>query len=76
MKPTTELTTAKANATGAEPVLRADAVTKSFAKGPPGHRRRVHVLRGASLEVRPGQLVGLVGENGSGKSVLMQIIVG
>jgi ABC-type multidrug transport system ATPase subunit len=26
--------------------------------------------------VRPGELVGLVGENGSGKSVLMQIIVG
>ncbi|MBI5310878.1 MAG: ABC transporter ATP-binding protein [Actinobacteria bacterium] len=34
------------------------------------------MLRGASLEVRAGELVGLVGENGSGKSVLMQIIVG
>jgi ABC-type multidrug transport system ATPase subunit len=28
------------------------------------------------LEVRPGELVGLVGENGSGKSTLMQGIVG
>jgi len=36
----------------------------------------VEVLRGASLEVRPHELVGLVGENGSGKSTLMQIIVG
>ena len=34
------------------------------------------MLQGASLEVRKGELVGLVGENGSGKSTLMQIIVG
>ena len=57
-------------------VLRVDDVHKAFASGPPWHRRRVEVLRGASLEVGPGELVGLVGENGSGKSVLMQIIVG
>ena len=59
-----------------KPVLRVDAVAKAFAAGPPWHRRRVEVLRGASLQVRPGELVGLVGENGSGKSTLMQIIVG
>jgi ABC-type multidrug transport system ATPase subunit len=57
-------------------VLRVEAVTKAFRAGPPWHRRRVEVLTGASLEVRPGELVGLVGENGSGKSVLMQVIVG
>ncbi|MBN1529244.1 MAG: ABC transporter ATP-binding protein [Thermoleophilaceae bacterium] len=28
------------------------------------------------MEVRPGELVGLVGENGSGKSTLMEIVVG
>jgi ABC-2 type transport system ATP-binding protein len=57
-------------------VLRVADVTKAFGHGPPWHRRRVEVLRGVSLEVGAGELVGLVGENGSGKSVLMQIIVG
>jgi ABC-type glutathione transport system ATPase component len=52
-------------------VLSVDGVTKSFSSGPPWRRRRVDVLRGASREVRPGELVGLVGENGSGKSTLM-----
>lgn len=66
----------RAGTAGGELVLRVDDVHKSFGKGPVWHRRRVHVLRGASLEVRAGELVGLVGENGSGKSVLMQLIVG
>jgi ABC-type multidrug transport system ATPase subunit len=57
-------------------VLRVEGVTKNFKTGPPWHRRRLDVLRGASLHVEAGELVGLVGENGSGKSVLMKIIVG
>jgi ABC-2 type transport system ATP-binding protein len=73
---TAERSTAPADAGAGKPVLRVDGVLKAFRAGPPWHRRRVEVLRGASLEVRPGELVGLVGENGSGKSVLMQIIVG
>lgn len=50
-------------------------IEKSFRHGLL-RRRRVEVLRGASLDVRRGELVGLVGENGSGKSVMMKILVG
>lgn len=35
-----------------------------------------HALKGVELEVRPGEIVGLVGENGAGKSTLLKIIIG
>ena len=57
-------------------VLRADGIAKSFHRGVWPFRRTIEVLKGAALEVRAGELVGLVGENGSGKSTLMQIVVG
>jgi len=57
-------------------VLRAERLEKSFHRGIWPRRRKIPVLEGATLEVRAGELVGLVGENGSGKSTLMQIVVG
>jgi ABC-type multidrug transport system ATPase subunit len=38
--------------------------------------RRLKVLRGTSLAIERGEVVGLVGENGSGKTTMLRIIVG
>lgn len=43
-------------------------ISKSY-----GHRQ---VLRGVSLEVRPGELYGYVGGNGAGKTTSMRIMLG
>ena len=49
-------------------MLQANAVTKSF----PG----VRALTSVSIEVRPNEVVGLIGENGAGKSTLMRVLAG
>jgi simple sugar transport system ATP-binding protein len=36
----------------------------------------VHALKGVNLDVRPGEVVGLVGDNGAGKSTLIKILSG
>ncbi|MFE6717507.1 ABC transporter ATP-binding protein [Streptomyces albidoflavus] len=56
--------------TASRPVLRLNGVEVRYG------RRRPPVLRGVSLDVSPGETVGLIGETGSGKSTLARAVLG
>jgi lipoprotein-releasing system ATP-binding protein len=49
--------------------LRLSGVKKSYRQG----KNKLEVLRGASLEVRRGEVVSLLGPSGCGKSTLLQV---
>ena len=53
-------------------VVSAREVTRRYGKGDTS----VDALRGVSLEIRQGQLTGIMGPSGSGKSTLMHILAG
>jgi ABC-type glutathione transport system ATPase component len=53
---------------GGHCVLRIRGLVKNFHRGLPPRRRTIQVLKGADLEVCSGELVGPVGENGSGRA--------
>ena len=49
-------------------ILQMKGITKTF----PG----VKALEDVTIEVRPGEIHGLIGENGAGKSTLMKVLMG
>lgn len=69
--------------------LVVDGVTKAFVKNGNGawwkhwfkrngngngHRKRIVAVNGVSLEIRRGEIFGILGPNGSGKSTLVRLI--
>src|SRR5262249_29595484 len=62
------MSAAMTSSAGAAPLLEIRALRKSFSS--------VEVLHGVGFTLVPGQVLGLVGENGSGKSTTMNILGG
>ncbi|TDC74942.1 dipeptide/oligopeptide/nickel ABC transporter permease/ATP-binding protein [Actinomadura sp. 7K507] len=57
---------------GGEPLLRVEDLTIGF----PDRYGDLDVVDGVSLDVRPGEVVGLVGESGCGKSLTSLAVMG
>ncbi len=71
------LTSSAADA-GAAPILAARSVTRTFQVGAGFMRakRTLTAVDGISLEIRPGEVMALVGESGCGKTTLARMLLG
>jgi putative ABC transport system ATP-binding protein len=68
--PTTRAAAREGGALARAPVIQVHDVSKTFDLG----QIQVHALRGVSLRIDTGDLVGIMGSSGSGKSTLMNIL--
>ncbi len=66
--PTTAPASGQAEGRAGVPAIRATGIVKYF-----GH---LQALRGASIDLFPGEVVALVGDNGAGKSTFTKVICG
>ncbi|GAB2814626.1 ABC transporter ATP-binding protein [Alpinimonas psychrophila] len=57
------------DAAGREPVLRATNLDAGYLPG-------INILNGCSIDVFPGELIGIIGPNGAGKSTLLKALFG
>jgi peptide/nickel transport system ATP-binding protein len=55
-----------------EPVLRIEGLNKTYA----GHGHALRAVNDVSLDLLPGQTLGLVGESGSGKTTFARLLLG
>jgi peptide/nickel transport system ATP-binding protein len=61
------------------PLLQIDRVSRVFGTGRTLTGRlkaRIHALQNVSLNVEPGETLGIIGESGSGKTTLARLLVG